>query len=242
MKRFNNTLLMAAAAVAVLNGCGGEPLKPMDAPNPWADNYANVATIDSMAHWAAYNVHDPCIRKFGDTYYCYSTDAAWWPPRPKDAKPDASRPRPKMGNIPMRKSNDLVHWEFAGFAFDSIPAEAWNHVYPISGNKTSRGLWAPFVYQEGDTYRMYYCLSTFGEKVSYIGLAESKDPLKGWQPKGCVVKTDSTSVMNAIDPTIIENHETHQLWMIYGSFFGGIFAVKHRKSSTIPTPRNTTSL
>ena len=29
MKRFNNTLLMAAAAVAVLDGCGGEPLKPI---------------------------------------------------------------------------------------------------------------------------------------------------------------------------------------------------------------------
>lgn len=226
MKTLDNTLLIAAAAVAVLTGCGGESLKPTDAPNPWADRYENVASPDSMAFWAAYNVHDPCIRKFGDTYYCYSTDAAWFPPRPKDAKPDANRPRPKMGNIPMRKSNDLVHWEFAGYAFDSIPAEAWNHVYPISGRKTSRGLWAPFVYQEGDTYRMYYCLSTFGEKVSYIGLAESKDPLKGWQPKGCVVKTDSASVMNAIDPTIIENHETKQLWMVYGSFFGGIFAVE----------------
>jgi arabinan endo-1,5-alpha-L-arabinosidase len=32
--------------------------------------------------------------------------------------------------------------------------------------------------------------------------------------------------MNAIDPTIIENHETKQLWMVYGSFFGGIFAVE----------------
>jgi arabinan endo-1,5-alpha-L-arabinosidase len=32
--------------------------------------------------------------------------------------------------------------------------------------------------------------------------------------------------MNAIDPSIIENHETGQLWMVYGSFFGGLFAVE----------------
>ena len=225
MKTLDNTLLIVTAA-AVLTGCGSEAIKPTDSPNPWADNYENVASPDSMAFWAAYNVHDPSIRKFGDTYYCYSTDAAWFPPPPKGSKPDPNRPRPKMGNIPMRSSKDLVHWKFEGFAFDSIPAEAWDWVYPISGRKTSRGLWAPAIYKEGDTYRMYYCLSTFGEKVSYIGLAESNDPLKGWQPKGCVVKTDSASVMNAIDPTIIENHETKQLWMIYGSFFGGIFAVE----------------
>lgn len=216
-----NTLIIATA---MLSGCG-EVVQPTDSPNPWADNYASVATIDSMDFWAAYNVHDPSIRKFGDTYYCYSTDAAWRPvangePTPSDGS------RPKMGNIPIRSSKDLVHWKFEGFAFDSIPAEAWDWVYPISGRKTSRGLWAPCIYKEGDTYRMYYCLSTFGEKVSYIGLAESNDPIKGWHPKGCAVKTDSSSVMNAIDPTIIENHDTHQLWMIYGSFFGGIFAVE----------------
>jgi arabinan endo-1,5-alpha-L-arabinosidase len=125
MKRFDNTLLIVTAVV--LSGCGAK-FSPTDSPNPWADRYENVASIDSMAHWAAYNVHDPCIRKFGDTYYCYNTDAAWWPPRPpkKDStdaqEGNANRPRPRMGNIPMRKSNDLVHWEFAGFAFDSIPA------------------------------------------------------------------------------------------------------------------------
>lgn len=220
-------LFSLAITTIALGACNEKALHPENKPNPWPDRYENVATPDSMDFWAAYNVHDPCVRKFGDTYYCYSTDAAWFPPRPAgDTTKRKERKQHKWGNIPMRKSKDLVNWEFAGFAFDSIPSEAWQWVYPISGNKTSRGLWAPFVYQEGNTYRMYYCLSTFGEKVSYIGLAESKSPLGPWQPKGCVVKTDSSSVMNAIDPSIIENHETGQLWMVYGSFFGGLFAVE----------------
>ncbi len=227
---FDIRAIVPLAAVMVLAvACGGGGgYEPTDSPNPWADNYASVATPDSMDFWAAYNVHDPCVRKFGDTYYCYSTDAAWIPPRPPkaDGEKPPKPPRHKFGNIPMRTSKDLVNWEFKGYAFDSIPTEAWEYVHPISGRKTSRGLWAPFVYKEGDTFRMYYCLSTFGEKVSYIGLAEAANPLGPWTPKGCVVKTDSASVMNAIDPTIIENHENGQLWMIYGSFFGGLFAVE----------------
>ncbi len=216
MDKVKNLLLTLTAAF--LLSCGG--FTPSPEPNPWDDDYS--AFIRTPEQWGVYNVHDPCVRKFGDTYYAYSTDAVFFAP-PKDGEKHEPL---KMGNIQMRKSKDLVNWDFLGWAFDSIPSEAWNYVHAISGDNTSRGLWAPFVYNYKGVYRMYYCLSTFGRKASYIGLAESPSPEGPWKHIGCVVKTDDSSEMNAIDPTVIEDVDNHRLWMVYGSFFGGIFALE----------------
>ncbi|MCQ2251942.1 MAG: arabinan endo-1,5-alpha-L-arabinosidase [Bacteroidales bacterium] len=220
-------LALCVGAASLLSACSDNPYQPVDSANPWADEYAEYGTLDKMNNWGPYNVHDPYIRKFGDTYYSYSTDAIWWAPRDTTdtVKHDFSN-LPKIGNIQVRKSKDLVNWEFAGWALDSVPAEAWDYVYPISGNRTSRGIWAPAIYKEGSTYRMYYCLSTFGSRVSTIGLLESGSPEGPWEAKGLVVKTSDSTAMNAIDPTIIEDAENGKLWMIYGSFFGGIYALE----------------
>ena len=188
MKIFGYMLLITVVMTAVL-GCGGSPkppFQPSDSSNPYKDDYRDVASYESRAYWGTYNIHDPVVRKFGDTYYAYSTDAIWWPPK-KDGEISINK-MPKIGNIQVRKSKDLISWEFQGWAFDSIPQEAWNFVYPISKEKTSHGLWAPYVLEHNGIYRMYYCLSTFGEKVSYIGLAEASSSEGPWTPKGCVVK------------------------------------------------------
>ncbi|MCQ2249648.1 MAG: arabinan endo-1,5-alpha-L-arabinosidase [Bacteroidales bacterium] len=224
MKATANLLISALAVSALaVQSCQKQPYQIMDSPNPWADEYAEYGTIDKMEHWGPYNVHDPYIRKFGDTYYAYSTDAIWW--APADTAASASN-MPKEGKLHMRKSKNLIDWEFMGWAFDSIPSQAWDYVYPISGKNTSPGLWAPAIYKEGDVYRMYYCLSTFGSRVSTIGLVESASPEGPWQQKGLVVKTSDSTAMNAIDPTIIEDADNGKLWMIYGSFFGGIYALE----------------
>jgi len=222
--------MMPACAALLMAACAADPYQPQDAPNPWADEYAEYGHLDKMDNWGTYNVHDPYIRKFGDTYYAYSTDAIWFPPRQEG---DTVRhiPQRRMGNVQMRKSKDLVHWDFEGWAFDSIPAMAWDYVHPISGQNTANGLWAPAIYKEADVYRMYYCLSTFGSRVSTIGLAESASPLGPWEPKGLVVRTSDSTAMNAIDPTIIEDAENGKLWMIYGSFFGGIYALELSRES-----------
>ena len=224
-------MLIITVGLTAVSGCMGKPgpSQPSDSPNPFKDDYSNVASYENRASWGVYNVHDPSVRKFDGTYYAYSTDAIWWPPL-KEGETYFFE-KPKIGNVQVRKSKDLVNWTFEGWAFDSIPAEAWNYVYPISKEKTSRGLWAPFVLKHNGVFRMYYCLSTFGEKVSFIGLAEAPSPDGPWQSKGCVVKTDSLSVMNAIDPTVIDEKKTGRQWMIYGSFFGGIFALELDKNT-----------
>ncbi len=194
--------------------------QPVAKFNPWADNYSDVISLKNKSQWGPYNVHDPSIRRIGDMYYCYSTDAILGDPKVM------AQSGIKTGFIQMRTSRDLVNWNFAGWALDHIPAEAAEWVRGNAGGHGAYNIWAPFIRQEGKVFRLYYCVSAFGKKDSYIGLLESANPLGPWLNRGCVVKTDEGSVMNAIDPTVIDDAETNCQWMIYGSYFGGIFAVE----------------
>lgn len=87
-------------------------------------------------------------------------------------------------------------------------------------------IWAPYIIPYKDKYRLYYCVSAFGRKTSYIGLAESTSPEGPWTQKGCIVKTDDSTAMNAIDPSVIADENTGKWWMHYGSFFGGLYCVE----------------
>ena len=194
--------------------------KPVPCTNPWNDNYASVMKIEDMAQWGTYNVHDPSCKKFGDTYYMYSTDVIL------GNQAEFITGKVKVGNIQVRSSKDLVHWTFNGWAFDSIPDEAVKWVRSNADGQGATNIWAPYVMCVDGKYRLYYCVSAFGKKDSYIGLAESNSPKGPWIQKGCVVKTNEQSTMNAIDPTVIEDYSTGELWMIYGSYFGGIFALQ----------------
>ena len=76
--------------------------------NSIGDTYADVADFTYYTKWGPYNVHDPSIKKFGDTYYCYSTDVAY-----------GISVRP---GLQVRKSKDLVQWQYVGWVFNGLPA------------------------------------------------------------------------------------------------------------------------
>ncbi|WP_121660834.1 arabinan endo-1,5-alpha-L-arabinosidase [Metabacillus litoralis] len=168
------------------------------------DLYDQLIT-DQEELWTIHNVHDPALYKDGDTYYVFSTDA-------------------KVGGVPkggiqVRKSKDLVNWEWVGHAFDTIPKDA----YDWTGAK---GLWAPDVTKYGDTYYLYYAASQFGKNQSFIGVATSKSIEGPWEDQGEVIKTkQGESEPNAIDPNITFDDEGNP-WMVYGSFFGGIYVAR----------------
>src|ERR1700731_2810754 len=61
--------------------------------NSISDTYDNLAAFSNYPKWGSYNVHDPSIKKFGDTYYCYSTDVGFGTSVP--------------AGIQVRKSKDL---------------------------------------------------------------------------------------------------------------------------------------
>src|SRR5215831_12765320 len=95
------------------NGGGSGPPPPPPPPpafdiNSINDTYASIAPFTFYNQWSVYNVHDPSIKKFGDTYYCYSTDVGYG--------------ITVRSGIQIRKSKDLVEWTFVGWVFDNLPA------------------------------------------------------------------------------------------------------------------------
>jgi len=197
---------------------------PVPRPNPWVDDYTPVSSLENYRSWGTYNVHDPSCIKAGEYYYMYSTDAIYFNPANRHRSHEHN-PGVKTGFIQVRRSRDLVNWEYAGWAFDEIPAEAADWVKSHNNRLGASNIWAPYITRHGDRYRLYYCVSAFGKNTSYIGLAESISPDGPWEQRGCVVKTDRSSAMNAIDPSVITDTDG-RMWMHYGSYFGGLYCVE----------------
>ncbi|NDV66210.1 arabinan endo-1,5-alpha-L-arabinosidase [Bacteroides sp. 224] len=214
-------LLLSTTFLLCLFACKQAAFTPIPSENPWKDNYRSVARMEDYRQWGTYNVHDPACKKFGDFYYMYSTDAIY-----AENQKEAKEKGVPLGFIQVRKSKDLINWDFVGWAFPEIPQEAVTWVREHADGKGATNIWAPYIIKYEDTYRLYYCVSAFGKKISYIGLAESDSPEGPWIQKGCVVKTNNESVMNAIDPSVIVDPATGKWWMHYGSYFGGLFCVE----------------
>lgn len=234
--------MLIALCTLVMHGATPTP-KPR--PNPWSDNYEHFASADDSPHWGTYNVHDPACRKVGDYFYMYSTDAIYfgkkqreeWHAQLQEAKRKGVAPKPpkQKGYLQMRRSKDLVNWEFMGWAFADIPQEPVQWVKDNNGGEGATNIWAPYMVEapDGNGYRLYYCVSAFGKSVSMISMATAPTPLGPWTHQGCVVRTDSTSVMNAIDPTVSDVVDGRQ-WMIYGSYFGGIYCLELDPATGMP--------
>ena len=189
--------------------------------NPYVDDYSSVKNLSQKDKWGAGNLHDPTILKTDSFYYVYSTDAYYM-----DNGVSIFDTDEKVGNILVRRSKDLINWEFIGWALDEIPKEAVEYIHGINQGRGAENVWAPYILKHNDIYRLYYSVSTFGYNISYIGFAESSSPEGPWIDKGEVVKTDKDSPMNAIDPSIITDVENGKMWMHYGSYFGGMYCVE----------------
>lgn len=113
-----------------------------------------------------------------------------------------------------QRSTDLVHWEMVGKVVEEPPAESSDWV----GGKD---IWAPDIVKVGDEYRLYCSNSTWGVRQSCIFLAVSDSPEGPFVPRGCVLKTSDALPVNAIDANIISDVKTGQIYMVYGSFWGG---------------------
>lgn len=215
-------ILSGAIIIVLLLSCSKSIVfAPTSSPNPWVDDYTSLSKMESYRSWGTYNVHDPACKKFGDYYYMYSTDAIY-----AENKEEAKEKGVPLGYIQVRRSKDLVYWEFMGWAFPEIPQEAVQWVRKNANGRGATNIWAPYIIKYNDTYRLYYCVSAFGRKTSYIGLAESNSPEGPWVQKDCVLKTDNETPMNAIDPSVIVDGSTGKWWMHYGSFFGGLYCVQ----------------
>ncbi|WP_084128157.1 arabinan endo-1,5-alpha-L-arabinosidase [Demequina sp. NBRC 110055] len=176
---------------------------PRESRGAGADASPLAPLPPDVAGWGARNSHDPTAVKDDDgVYWLFSTDA------------NADGPLPGAG-AQIRRSTDLVTWEFVGWALDGVPgpARAW---------ASAEGLWAPDVVRVApDEWRMYYSASSFGSRTSAIGLAIAPHPRGPWTDRGIVVATEhDRDGHNAIDAQLVIDGDRHHL--VYGSFFGGL--------------------
>ncbi len=118
-----------------------------------------------------------------------------------------------------QRSEDLIHWEYVGKVVERPPEESvqWTG---------SEDIWAPDIVKTGNEYRLYCSNSSWGVRQSCIFLAVSSSPEGPFIPRGCVLKTTDEMPVNAIDANIIEDADTHDMYMLYGSFWGGCHMIR----------------
>lgn len=178
----------------------------------FSDTYGHLASPDLTASWAHYNVHDPAYLVDDKFVYAYNTDVAYG---------HAIRP-----GIQIRRSLNLVEWEFVGWALPGLPSQSSSFIRGRGGEPFD-GLWAPYVIKVGAEYRLYYSHSSPQPRLSAIGLATASSPKGPFRERGLVVTSlnNNTRQTNAIDPTvIIDKNGNH--WMYYGSAWDGIYRLE----------------
>ncbi|THH36315.1 arabinan endo-1,5-alpha-L-arabinosidase [Neolewinella litorea] len=179
----------------------------------FSDTYADVASADQTSQWAHYNVHDPSYLVDGDFTYSFNTDVAF-----------GHEIRP---GIQIRRSLNLVEWEFLGWAFPGLPTQGANFIRR-NGGEPFGSLWAPYSMKVGNEYRLYYSLSSAVPRLSVIGLATATSPRGPYRETGLVVTSldDGTVQTNAIDPTVVVDPSSGAHWMYYGSAWDGIYRLE----------------
>lgn len=176
------------------------------------DGYAEIAPFANYLKWGSHNVHDPSIRKYGDYYYCYSTDVGYG----IDVRP----------GLQIRRSKDLINWQYYSWVFNGLPAQGAQFITQ-SGGTPFNSLWAPCVVKVGNEYRLYYSLSSAKPRLSVIGLAVAANPEGPFVERGLVVtsKDDNTRQTNAIDPSVVVT-PSGEHYFYYGSGWDGIYMLK----------------
>ena len=160
---------------------------------------------------------DPVFRR----YICYCTDAYG----------------PALGvedtiGIPARVSDDLVDFTYHGSVLSpaAVAQGRDNGRFPAT-----RAFWAPYAEYVRGEYRLYYAATrAFGSSESRIWLAAARDPLGPFENRGVVADTWGTddTLPNAIDPHVLWDGD--RAYLIYGSFFGGIFLKELDPATGLP--------
>ncbi|MCP1531663.1 glycoside hydrolase family 43 protein [Bacillus velezensis] len=173
------------------------------------------------------SVHDPSVIKTGDTYYVFGSHLA------------------------SAKSKNLMQWQQMSSSVNPnnplIP-NVYTELKETFDWAQSDTLWAPDVAQLSDgKYYMYYNACKGDSPRSALGVAVS-DKIEGpYKNKGIFLKSgmegkseDGTTYNanvhpNVVDPQTFFDHKG-KLWMVYGSYSGGIFILEMNPKTGFPLP------
>ena len=181
--------------------------------------------------WQEGCAHDPSLLEWNGVYYAYSTDTFGAP-----------------SGYQIRKSYDLLHWEYLGSAFEmegTAPlykqgkgelqaAYDWCVTDPrevgfgvCASKDGTASFWAPHCVRGTDgKFWLYFCLTGyFGGSKSCIGLAKSDSPEGGFRFEGLLVQSPAGwRTPNAIDPQFFSAEG--RSFLIYGSFGLGLYLIE----------------
>ncbi|MFZ6817931.1 glycoside hydrolase family 43 protein [Undibacterium sp. Ji22W] len=168
------------------------------------------------------SVHDPAVTKVGSSYYSFGSHLA------------------------AAKTTDLMNWtKVADGVTTSNPL--FNDVTKALAEtfswSTVVDLWRPYVIQLADgKFYMYYNSCQGSSPLSALGVAVA-DKIEGpyvnkqifLKSGGSVAGYNVNTQPNVVDPYLFHD-ASNKLWMIYGSFSGGIFILSMDESTGLPLP------
>lgn len=173
------------------------------------------------------SVHDPSIIKTNGSYYVFGSHLAG------------------------AKSEDLINWNLIGSGVtknNPIIPDALNEMKEAFTWAKTNTFWAPDVIQLNDgRYYMYYCTCEGSSPLASLGIAVA-DKVEGpYKDLGIILKSgmgsdilseegdiyDATRQPNVVDPCLYFDTEG-RLWMVYGSYSGGIFILEMNPETGFP--------
>lgn len=178
------------------------------------------------------SVHDPSIVKSGDTWYVFGSHLA------------------------AAKSTDLMNWQQVSSGVSATnplflngSANVFTELAETFSWAQSNTLWAADVRQLADgKFYMYYNACKGDSPRSALGIAVA-DRIEGpYVDKGIILRSgmwgqashdgsiyDAMKHPNAVDPHVFPDN-AGRLWMIYGSYSGGIFIMQMNPTNGMPLP------
>lgn len=166
------------------------------------------------------SVHDPSILETGGTYYVFGSHLA------------------------AAKTTDLMDWDLvAGDGVNPSNPLFENVVTELAeafAHSTVTGLWAADVLQLRSTgkFLMYYNSCEGSSPLSAMGIASSDEIEGPYVDEGSFLYSggsgyNASVLPNAIDPDTFYDPQG-SLWMIYGSYSGGIFIMEMDEATGFP--------
>ncbi|MBB1509290.1 LamG-like jellyroll fold domain-containing protein [Tessaracoccus sp. MC1756] len=218
MSSLRSPLSISVAVVATVSLIAASPAeaRPPEAPQPPTPTFADAT------------VHDPDHIEVDGVHYVFGS------------------------HLQAASSTDLVEWEQIAAdvtpenpLFDDVTAEL-SEALTWAETET---LWAPDVIQLADgRFYMYYNACRGDSPRSAMGIAVADEVTGPYEDLGLILKSgmwgqpsedgtiyDATVHPNVVDPDVFFDADG-RLWMVYGSFSGGIFILELNPSTGFPLP------